>query len=133
MKLVIAAAAVLFAGPAFAQGDVKEIDKPASKLEQVLAHKAESGGEEVRVVRVTLDPRTAGAWHSHPSAVYVYVTSGTATIEVEGKDPSTVSAGDALAEPLGVPMRAVNSSEEPVEVIVFQISTPDKKFLEPAK
>lgn len=133
MKLVIAAAAVLLAGPAFAQGDVKEIDKPASTLEQILAHQAESGGQEVRVIRVTLDPHTAGAWHSHPSPVFVYVTSGALTIELEGKDPSALSAGEALAEPLNVPMRAVNTSEKPAEAVVFQISAPDKKFLEPAK
>ena len=133
MKLIIAAAAVVLAGPVFAQADLKELDKPASTLEQVLAHQPESGGDEVRVIRVTLDPHTAGAWHSHPSPVYVYGVSGTATIELEGKDPTTLSPGQALAEPLNVPMRAVNSSDEPVEVIVFQISPSGKKFLEPAK
>lgn len=133
MKRILAVATVLLAAPAVAQADTKEIDKPASSLEQVLAHQMGSGGDEVRVIRVTLDPHTAGAWHRHPSPVFVYVVSGAVTIELEGKDPTKLAAGQAVAEPLDVPMRAVNEGDEAVEVIVFQISGAGKKFLEPAK
>lgn len=54
-------------------------------------------------------------------------------MEVEGKEARTVSAGEALAEPLNAKMRVINKGDEPVEVVVFQISPPDKKFLEQNK
>lgn len=134
MNRMIIATALLLSGPAWAQEPLKEIDKPASQLDQVLAQQVEISAEsqEVRVVRATLEPRTAGAWHRHPTPVYLYVVSGALTIEVEGQEARTVAGGEAIAEPLDAPMRAINENDAPVEVVVFQISPVDQKFLEPS-
>ena len=134
MRLIITSTVVmLLASAASAQDGLKEIDKPASKLDQILAHQLDEGGQEVRVVRATIDPRTTAAWHTHPTPVYLYIMDGELTMEVEGKEARTVSAGEALAEPLNAKMRVINKGDEPVEVVVFQISPPDKKFLEQNK
>ncbi|HEX2218438.1 MAG TPA: cupin domain-containing protein [Gemmatimonadales bacterium] len=132
LSTTITAATVLLASTAFAQENLQEIDKPASELEQVLAHGAEipTGAQEVRVVRATIEPRTIAGWHTHPTPVYVYVLDGTLTMEVEGKEPRTITAGEAVAEPLNAPMRVINEGEQPVELVVFQISPPQEQFLE---
>lgn len=134
MKRMMIAAALLVSGPAPAQDALKEIDKPASELKQVLAQQVEipAAAQEVRVVRATIEPRTAASWHRHPSPVYLYVVSGSLTLEVEGQDARTISGGEAMAEPLGAEMRAVNEGDVPVEVVVFQISPGEQKFLEPS-
>lgn len=132
--LILTTAALLLATPGLA-GEVTEIDKPASMLEQVFAEEAElpGGANEVRVVRATLEPKTAGSWHVHPTPVYVFVTKGELTLEVDGEEAKTVKPGEAVAETLNARMRAVNNTDEPVEVVVFQISPAEKEFLEEDK
>lgn len=127
----IATLAVL-ARPAAAQEQLAQIDKPASQLNQILAHKAElpAGANEVRVVTATIDPKTAAGWHTHPSPVYVFVQEGALTMEVEGKEPREIKAGEAVAEPLDARMRVINKSEHPAKMVVFQVSPPQKAFLE---
>lgn len=128
----IAAIAALLTGTAFAQNDLAEIDKPASKLEQILAEGVAlpAGEQEVRVVRATIDPKTVAAWHTHPTPVYLYIMDGTLTMEVEGRESRQAEAGVAIAEPLNARMRVKNEGDTPVEVVVFQISPPQEKFLE---
>lgn len=132
--LLASAAVMLAAAPVLAQ-DITEIDTPASQLEKVLAEQAEIAGGvyEVRVIEATIDPKTAGVWHVHPTPVYLYITEGEVTMEVEGKEPRVFKAGEALAEPLDVDMRGVNTSDQPVKLVVFQISPAEKAFLEEEK
>jgi quercetin dioxygenase-like cupin family protein len=137
MKAVLSLAAALAlagSGAALAQdaGDLTTIDEPASTLEQILAEAVELPGEaqEVRVVEATLDPKTAAAWHTHPTPVYVYVTEGTLTMEVDGREPRRLTAGEATAEPLDARMRVLNEEDIPAKVVVFQISPAEEEFLE---
>ncbi|WP_185827455.1 cupin domain-containing protein [Halomonas nitroreducens] len=133
MKLMtLAAVAVLATASSMSLAqDLTEIDKPASELEQVLAHEVElsAGAQEVRVVRVTMEPHTAAAWHNHPSPVYVYVEEGEVVLEVEGES-KTIKAGEAIAEPLDARMRALNTTDKPARAVVFQISPTEEAFLE---
>lgn len=112
--------------------ELKEIDEPASELEQVLAHEAKlpAGAQEVRVVRVEMEPKTAAAWHIHPTPVYVYVIEGELVMEVEGQETKTITSGEAAAEPLNARMRVLNKTDQPTRVVVFQISPKDEAFLE---
>ena len=130
--LMIATALTLASSPAAIAQQLKELDKPASELKQVLAHPVQlpAGNQEVRVVRATIDPKTAAGWHTHPTPVYVYVVEGELTMEVEGKDKKKYRAGEATAEPLNARMRVLNEGDTPAELVVFQISPSDKKFLE---
>lgn len=112
--------------------ELTEIEEPASELEEVLAEEIElpAGAQEVRVVRVEMDPNTAAGWHTHPTPVYVYVTEGELVMEVEGQETKTITAGEAVAEPLDARMRVLNTTDEPTNVVVFQISPSDQEFLE---
>ena len=133
MKLMtLAAVAVLATASSMSLAqDLTEIDKPASELEQVLAQEVEltPGSQEVRVVRVAMEPHTAASWHTHPSPVYVYVVEGELVLEVEGEN-TTIKAGEAVAEPLDARMRALNTTDQPTRAVVFQISPKEKAFLE---
>jgi quercetin dioxygenase-like cupin family protein len=131
MIRIATCAAVMISGAAFAQTEMAEIDRPASELNQVLAHPLEvpEGELEARVVRAKIEPRTIAAWHTHPTPVYLYIAKGTLTMEIEGQERRHVAAGKAVAEPLNAPMRVLNEGDEPVEVIVFQISPPKTEFL----
>lgn len=128
----LATALVVGITPTAMAQELKEIEKPASELKQILAHPVEisGGAQEVRVVSVTVDPKTAAAWHTHPTPVYVYVTEGALTMEVEGKEARQIRSGEAVAEPLNARMRVLNEGDEPAKVVVFQISPSEKEFLE---
>lgn len=131
MRRLLTCAAILVSGTAFAETEMTEIDRPASELNQILANPLEipKGELEARVVRATIEPRTIAAWHTHPTPVYLYIAKGVLTMEVEGQERRQVAAGEAIAEPLNSPMRVINEGDEPVEVIVFQISPPKSEFL----
>lgn len=133
MLRILTSAAILAAGTAFAETDIADIDRPASELNQILAHPLdvpEGEALEARVVHATIEPRTRAAWHTHPTPVYLYIMKGTLTMEVEGQEPRMIAAGEAVAEPLNSPMRVMNEGDEPVEIVVFQISPASSEFLE---
>lgn len=125
------AVAIAWASPALAQ-DLTEIEAPASAIEQVLAQEVElpDGPQEVRVLRVEMEPMTSAGWHTHPTPVYVYVTEGELVMEVEGQPTKTLGAGEASAEPLDAQMRVQNATNEPAHVVVFQISPAEQEFLQ---
>lgn len=131
------AATVIFAAPALAQQQeqLAEIDKPATELNQILADQPQlpEGASEVRVIQGSLDPKTTAAWHTHPSPVYVFVQEGSLMMELEGQEPREIKAGEATAEPLDQRMRVINRGDEPAKFVVFQISPPQKAFLEEEK
>lgn len=137
MRLAAVLASVALLGTvSLATGqELKEIEKPASELEQVLAHEAElsAGGQEIRVVRVEMEPKTVAAWHTHPAPVYVYVIEGELVMEVEGQETKTIRAGEAVAEPLNARMRVKNVTDQAARVVVFQISPKEEAFLEEEK
>jgi quercetin dioxygenase-like cupin family protein len=65
--------------------------------------------------------------------VTVYVLEGTFTLEIEGRAPITVGAGQAMVEPPQVKMTGYNrSSTEAMRVVIFYVSDPDTPFLDPA-
>ena len=54
-----------------------------------------------------------------------------ATIELDGRPPLTVKAGEALVEPPKVPMTGYNrSATEPTKVVIFYVSANDTPFLD---
>jgi quercetin dioxygenase-like cupin family protein len=66
--------------------------------------------------------------------VTVYVLEGEFTLEMEGRAPVTVKAGQAMVEPPQVKMTGYNrSSTEPLRVVIFYVSDPDTPFLDPVQ
>jgi quercetin dioxygenase-like cupin family protein len=62
--------------------------------------------------------------------VTVYVLEGAFTLELEGKPPLTVKAGEALVEPPNVAMTGYNRTGGDTRVVIFYVSAVDTPFLD---
>lgn len=70
--------------------------------------------------------------HTHRSPVTVYILEGAFTLELEGRAPVTVKAGEAFVEPPHVKMTGYNrSTSQPLRLVIFYVSDPDTPFLDP--
>jgi quercetin dioxygenase-like cupin family protein len=88
--------------------------------------------QEVRVLTATFKPGDKTVFHTHGFPVAVYILEGAFTLELEGREPITVKAGQAMVEPPNVRMTGYNrSGTEPLRVVIFYVSDPDKPFLDP--
>jgi quercetin dioxygenase-like cupin family protein len=87
--------------------------------------------QEVRVLTATLKPGDRTPLHTHRFPVTVYVLEGTFTLEVEGRAPTILRAGQAMVEPPSVKMTGYNrSATESMRVVIVYVSDPDTPFLD---
>lgn len=79
-------------------------------------------GMEANIVEFEVGPGWVTERHTHPGHVFVYVTEGAVTIDVEGMEPQTVSAGEAIYELPDRPMigRTAKTADG-AKFTVFQI------------
>ena len=76
-------------------------------------------------------PGQVTPFHSHRFPVAVHVLEGAFTLEMEGRAPAVVRAGEALVEPPGVRMTGFNRTEGPLRVVIVYVSEPGMPFLDP--
>ena len=87
--------------------------------------------QSVRVLTASFKPGDQTVFHTHRSPVTVYILEGAFTLELEGRPPITVKAGQAFVEPPNVKMTGYNrSSSEPLRLVIFYVSEPDTPFLD---
>jgi quercetin dioxygenase-like cupin family protein len=87
--------------------------------------------QEVRVITASFKPGDKTVFHTHRFPVTVYVLEGAFSLEIEGRAPVTVKAGEAYVEPPNVKMTGHNrSTTEPLKVVVFYVSEPETPFLD---
>ena len=87
--------------------------------------------QEVRVLTAGFKPGDKTVFHTHRFPVIVYVLEGVFTLELEGRAPITVKAGEAMVEPPNVKMTGYNrSATEPLRVLIVYTSDPDTPFLD---
>jgi quercetin dioxygenase-like cupin family protein len=85
--------------------------------------------QEVRVITATLEPSDRTPRHTHRFPVAVYVMQGTFMLELEGRDPITAKAGEALIEPPHIEMIGLNpSATESTRLAMVYVSDPDTPF-----
>jgi quercetin dioxygenase-like cupin family protein len=66
--------------------------------------------------------------------VTVYVLEGKFTLELEGRAPLVIAAGQAYVEPPDVKMTGYNkSAREPLSVVIFYVSETGTPFLDPVR
>jgi quercetin dioxygenase-like cupin family protein len=105
--------------------------KPQLLLSKILEGMPKGDRQEVRVLTASFKPGDRTLFHTHRFPVTVYVLEGAFTLEVEGSEPDTVKAGQAIVMPAQVRMTGYNrSSTEPLRVVVFYASDPDTPFLD---
>jgi quercetin dioxygenase-like cupin family protein len=87
--------------------------------------------QEVRVLTAGFKPGDKTVFHTHRFPVIVHVLEGAFTLELEGRAPITVKAGEAMVEPPNVKMTGYNrSATEPLRVLIVYTSDPDTPFLD---
>jgi len=91
------------------------------------------GKPELSILKITVQPHTTLAWHTHPMPNAAYVLSG--HLVVEKKDDGmkkTIHTGETLAETVGT-IHHGYTEDEPVTLIVFYAGTEGLPLSETAK
>jgi quercetin dioxygenase-like cupin family protein len=131
--IVSAGVVALVSGPTSMAQEQSALKPPPPLLREIVQGMPRGEGQEVRVLTATLKPGEKTPFHTHRFPVTAYVLEGTFTLEMEGRAPVTVKAGQAIVEPPRVKMTGYNrSSTEPMRVVIFYVSDPDTPFLDPA-
>jgi quercetin dioxygenase-like cupin family protein len=113
--------------------------QPGLAAPQLLLKESVSGmpradTQEVRVLTATFQPGDKTVFHTHRWPVTVYVLEGMFTLELEGRAPVTVGAGQAYVEPPNVKMTGYNrSASAPLRVVIFYVSDTGSPFLDAAR
>jgi len=125
----VAILALLVSLPSMAQES--NTTKSQLLLKELVQGMPTSERQEVRVLTANFKPGDKTVFHTHRFPVTVYILEGAFTLELEGREPITVKAGQALVEPPGEKMTGYNrSTGEPLRVVIFYASDPDTPFLD---
>ena len=129
-RTALLVAGLLVGMPAFAQDPGTA--RPQLLLREIVAGMPKGEKQEVRVFTASFKPGDRTVFHSHRFPVTVYILEGAFTLELDGRAPITVKAGEAFVEPPHVKMTGYNrSAAEPLRLVIFYTSDPDTPFLDP--
>lgn len=70
---------------------------------------------------VTIQPGNETGWHSHAVPLFVYVLSGTVTVDYGSKGIHSVAAGTSFFEAMDWPHNAHNYGTEPVQILAVYL------------
>ena len=120
--------------PALAQqhgAAAPNIAKPNMVLQQVVEGLPTDDKQTVRVMTAIFKPGDKTVYHTHRYPVTLYVLEGAFTLELDGRPPITVKAGEAMVEPPKVAMTGYNrSATESTRVVIFYVSANDTPVLD---
>ena len=126
--LIGAAVLAILSSQAWAQSG--GIAKPDMVLQQVIEGLPKDDKQTIRVMTASFKPGDKTVHHTHRFPVTVYVLEGAFTLELEGRPPLTVKAGEAMVEPPNVAMTGYNRSSGTTKVVIFYVSANDTPFLD---
>jgi quercetin dioxygenase-like cupin family protein len=125
-------AALVISLPSMAQA--QDTARPDMILKEVVSGMPKGERQEVRVLTASFKPGDKTVFHTHRFPVTVFILEGAFTLELEGRAPVVVKAGQAFVEPPNVKMTGYNrSSTKPLRVVIFYTSDPDTPFLDPIR
>jgi quercetin dioxygenase-like cupin family protein len=127
-----AAIATLLALATTAAAQAPATAKPEEILKEVVAGMPRGERQEVRVFTATLKPGDRTPFHTHRFPVAAYVLEGAFTLELDGRPPVIVKAGEAILEPPNVRMTGFNRAAENTRIVIFYVADPGTPFLDMA-
>ena len=134
MRKTIAAVALAFALPTSFAAAGDGLAKPELIRREVVQGMPKGDDQEIRVLAATFRPGDRTVFHTHRSPVTVYVLEGQFTLELEGRPPVMVRAGEAYVEPPHIRMTGFNrSTSQPLKVLIFYVSDPGTPFLDESR
>jgi quercetin dioxygenase-like cupin family protein len=105
--------------------------RPLLVLKEVVEGMPKGNKQEVQVLTAHIEPGQSTVFHTHRFPVTVYIIEGAFTLEMEGRSPVTVAAGQSMVEPPNVRMTGYNrSATEPLHVAIFYVGDPGTPFLD---
>jgi quercetin dioxygenase-like cupin family protein len=123
---------VILAGTSVAAAQQPGLARPELLLRELVDGMPRGERQEIRVLTASIKPGDKTVFHTHRFPVIVYMLEGAFTLEMEGRAPITISAGQAMVEPPHVKMTGYNrSSAETLRVLIVYVSDPDTPFLDP--
>ena len=123
--------ACLLGGAASAQDPA--LARPNLLLKQIVEGMPKGDKQEVSILTATLKPGDKTPFHTHRFPVITYVLEGAFTLEMEGRPPVVIKAGESMVEPPNVKMTGYNrSTTENMRVVIVYIADPGTPFLDPA-
>jgi quercetin dioxygenase-like cupin family protein len=131
--------AATLAGLALASGGAAGQERGIVRPDPIVLREIVSGmprgdRQEVRVLTARFKPGERTVFHTHRFPVTVYMLEGAFTLEMEGRPPVTINAGQAIVEPPNVNMTGYNRSQtDPIRLVIFYVSDPETPFLDPIK
>ena len=130
--LVVAALALTSGGAVGQEPGIVRPDPAA--LREIVTGMPRGERQEVRVLTATFKPGDKTVFHTHRFPVTVYILEGAFTLEMEGRAPVTIKAGQAMVEPVNVKMTGHNrSTTDTLRVVIFYVSDPETPFLDPVQ
>jgi quercetin dioxygenase-like cupin family protein len=131
LALLLCALPVPLAAPFAALAEEPGLARPQLLLREVVIGMPRGERQEVQVLTASFRPGDRTVFHTHRHPVTVYVLEGAFTLEMEGRAPVTVRAGEAMVEPPGVRMTGYNRAEGPLRVLIVYVAEPGTPFLDP--
>src|SRR4051794_36254202 len=121
IKLSLIFASAFIVSPAAAQDA-----RPEMRLRKTIEGMPKGEQQQVMVLTATLKPGDKTPFHTHRFPVTVYIIEGTFTLEMEGRQPVVLNAGDSYVEPPNVKMTGYNrSASGDMKVVIVYVSDPD--------
>jgi quercetin dioxygenase-like cupin family protein len=105
---------------------------PGFKRVELQKHDISVAGHETVMARGELNPGGATPRHTHPGEEVAYILEGQVTIELEGKPPVALKAGDVFFVPAGTVHMAKNSGTGPAKIVSTYIVEKGKPLATPA-
>ena len=117
-----------------ASADGGGMTKPNLVTRQDVQGMPKGDRQQISVLTAQFKPDDKTVYHSHRYPVSVYVLEGIFTLELEGRKPVVVKAGEAFVEPPNVRMTGYNrSTTDALKVVIFYVAEPESPFLDPVK
>ena len=108
------------------------LSEPAATVKGVDLELKETEPGRRFTLTANFQPHDKTLFHTHRFPVTVYVLEGAFTLEMEGREPVTVKAGQAITMPAHVKMTGYNrSNTEQLRLVTFNVSDPGTPYLEP--
>ena len=106
--------------------------KPELVLEELVRGMPKGDAQDIRIMTASFKPGDRTVFHTHRIPVAVNILQGAYTLELEGRQPKTVKAGEGFVEPPKIRMIGYNrSATEPLGLVIFYVSDPNTPFLDP--
>jgi quercetin dioxygenase-like cupin family protein len=132
MKKYLRLGLTLMVAPVGLPASAQAPARPELVLRETVAGMPRGERQDVQVLTATIRPGQSTVFHTHRFPVTVYMLEGAFTLEMEGREPVTVRAGQSLVEPPNVRMTGYNrSASEPIRLVIFYVGDPGTPFLDP--